>query len=427
MAEIERREKGYRVRWYEAGKRRSRACPDLKSARRVSLEVERQLAERGYANFEPPPDPPSLVLALARWLEACHLSLRPRTVSHYQDAARLLLRYAAGLPSPDTEHLTLDGVPLTAIRENLLPGFHAWLLRAGRAPSTAAKRCGTVRLFWEWATTINDFRPWLPVAPRRLGIKKPPPPAPRAPSWAEADACLAVLTPGTWLHRFAILARYTGGRRSSLLLLTWDDVDMEAETLCVRPEVAKGGRGWTAPLCPPLVAELAGWGIRTGYLVDAPPLEVQAARGDGRGHVDRDLRRAWTRAKVPADRWKGQPSHAFRKCIETGLVAAGARWDAVEAFVGHQLPGTGGAHYVDRERALWDAMVEAAAMIPAIGTAGVFVAPAEQGSGEGTAPPRPHSPNEETPLPPCNADSEDEWRRAMGILQAPHRHRYKRG
>ena len=69
----------------------------------------------------------------------------------------------------------------------------------------------------------------------------------------------------------------------------------------------------------------------------AAACELSAAHTDGGGHADRLLRRAWTRAGAPKERWKGQPTHAFRKVLETELMHAGADWEAIELLVGHKL------------------------------------------------------------------------------------------
>ena len=163
---------------------------------------------------------------------------------------------------------------------------------------------------------------------------------------------------------FALWARYTGLRRSELLLLERGDLHPDG-TLTIRIETTKAEiSGRRIPLAPGLRAELARLPVDGRYLIPAPEKERQAAQGDGRGHVDRSMRRAWTRAGVPADKWAGQPCHAFRKTIQTEGELLGIRREVIDYLLGHQPAGVGARHYLEAERALWPELVAAVSRIP---------------------------------------------------------------
>jgi len=382
MASIRKRGQRYQVRWREGGLEQHRSAPDRATAQALGRRVERQLAVQGYTDLSVPPTCPALHEAIDDWEQVMAARVGPRTLSSYMDATAMLLRYAAGWPDPEPAEGRPDcsGVAVDVLRDDLLEGFYGWLVSSGRSRSTAYKRCGPVRLLWEWCWEHTVFGSWVGRAPRKLGLRRPASPPAVAPTWAEADACVERCD--GWHRQLAILLRYTGMRLSSALLLEWRDVDLEGAVLTVRDAIAKGERGYTVPMSPHLVAELAGWGTREGYIVGAPEAEVRAATGDGRGHAGRDLKRAWARAKVRQEVCIGQPSHAFRKCLETGLVELGGSYNAVEALVGHRLPGTG-RDYVDQAqgRGLWPAMVEAAELVPAVGTGNVERLRARGGAG----------------------------------------------
>lgn len=365
MAWIERRAKGYRVVWRAGdGEKEQRAAPDKRTAEALRRRVEQDIALYGRVTLDDREDvPPALHTRLDAWVGALALTVKPRTAAGYADACTLLLRYLVS-----ERRTPVEALPITALDRDAIVGFQAWLLAGGRSRTTVAKRAQAVRLAWEWLREGPDRR-WLEEAPRRIATRKQRPPRPIAPTWAEADAAVLACRDhdprAAWLYTFAVLARYTGLRRSEILLLEWADVSEDGTTILLRGETTKGETsGRRLPLAPGLVAELARTPRRGRWVVDAPDKERQAAAGDGRGHVDRSMRRAWTRAGVPAEKWRGQPCHAFRKTIQTEVEYAGVRREVVEYLVGHQPAGTGPRHYLDAERALWPELVAAVAKIP---------------------------------------------------------------
>lgn len=167
-----------------------------------------------------------------------------------------------------------------------------------------------------------------------------------APTWAQLDAVIdeattqAARVPSReWVRRAVVLMRGLGWRITQILGLGWQDVDLEAGTIRLRPELGKSQnerRGRTVPLPPWLAAELSTWGRREGVLVGHTPDQRVAS----------DLvRRLWTLTPAPAEIYRGRPDHAFRIGLVSGLARARVDREAVEYYVGH-APGVRG-HYVD--------------------------------------------------------------------------------
>jgi integrase len=162
-----------------------------------------------------------------------------------------------------------------------------------------------------------------------------------------------------WALRVALVARYTGARRTAILQLRWEDLDLDRAKLTLPSEITKGGYGGrVVPLHPALAAEVETWERLGSSVAAAPSLELT-----GRGHVDRTVRRAWARAGVRGAVWQGQPLHVARKTIRSSMAASGVQPDVIDCYLGHAGVGTGGRSYTDRTW-LWAPMVKAVAEIP---------------------------------------------------------------
>lgn len=371
MAWIEpRKAGGYRVVWRvgegREAKREWRNAPDKRTADAVKRRVEQDLASFGRVTIDDVKEtPPALHARLDAWLDSLILTVKPRTATQYGDACALFLNYLV-----ERDQRDVADIPVTALDRDALIGWQAWLLEGGRALTTVGKRAQTLRLAWEFLREGSDKR-WLEEAPRKIATRKRRTAKPIAPTWAETDAvvmaCLDHDPRAPWLFWFAMTARFTGLRRSEIILLEWSDYtnDGEIGTLTLRAETTKGDIGGRRiPLAPGLVAELERIPRVDKYILPVPEGERLAAAGDGRGHVDRSMRRAWTRAGVAPEKWKGQPCHAFRKTIQTEVEYSGTRREVVEYLVGHQPEGTGPRHYLDAERALWPELLAAVKRIP---------------------------------------------------------------
>lgn len=197
-----------------------------------------------------------------------------------------------------------------------------------REVSTRNKYTRTVQQLWQWAWEHDYDVP----RPRTLRLREPPRGITQAPTWPQCDAMIACLEGvNTWAHVLAVICRYTGLRDGQADLLEWRDVDLGKALLTVRPELGKTRaerQGRVIPITRHLATYLAGLGVREGFVV---PLGSRAKRIVRQ----RVLRRAWQRAKVPAEVWQGQPGHAFRKAFLTELEARGVRERDAEYYVGH--------------------------------------------------------------------------------------------
>ncbi len=352
MASIEHRGDRVFVRWREDGVRYNRPCPDTKTAERLKAEIDRAHAlgqrwepetARRLADLEEVAD---------AYVRHCARSKAPRTAQLYGERLDVFRRW---LESTDARRRrwTID-----VLSRELLERFWDHLAstpsRNGRmrTKSTVRKVVFDVETWWKWAYSRDEDFHGVP-RPKRMtdDIERPRPPVAVAPTWEEMDA--AIDCADGWLQRVMVVLRFTGLRDDTQAMqLRWDDVDLDRAELTIRPELGKTAaerRGRTMPISRHLVAELAGWGRRDGWLIESPREHRDGS--ENRCVRGRDLQRAWQRAGVRESVWRKRPGHAFRKGFESGLLGLGAAYPRVEWLVGHTLPGQGDA-YVDPTIAL---------------------------------------------------------------------------
>ena len=253
--------------------------------------------------------------------------LKPNTAIRYASALDLFLRTLG--PGP---------LPPSILTRKLLADFHADLAHNGlhgqdRSNATRRKIVEVVQLAWKWLYDNDESGAEIPP-PRALRMAREPAAPTVAPTWAEMDACIAVLD--GWQHDLATVLRFTGLRVQQAMSLTWDDLDLAEAHLRVRGELGKTPqeqRGRIVPVSRHLVRRVADW-PRHDYLITS-----KRHRGGDRERMARarDMARAWQRAEVRSDVWKQRPHHAFRKGFVSELRRAGADSDAVEFLVGHSL------------------------------------------------------------------------------------------
>lgn len=368
---------GRTVYWYDLeGRQRQRTEASRHLAHQRAVDVAEALA-RGR-DWSPEPvreravEHPALGEVARAFLPDLVTRSAPNTVRSYAralDEWLTWLGHQAGEPSSEALSLSM----LQDYRAHLLhaPGRHG----RARNPRTVQKLVEPVQLFWSWADASGRWEA-LP-RPRELPPLRRVAPMRRAASWWQVDRMLGGLraveayqvarapvgVAPDWTLRLALLARYTGGRRLELLQVRPTDLNLAAGELWLRPETTKGQYGGRViPLHPALAALAAGW--REGpTLVQAPALELT-----GRGHADRNVRRAWERSGASEAVWAGQPLHSMRRTMRTHLVRVGVHRDVVDLLLGHAHQGTGGRVYTDVQ-ALWPAMRRAIHTVPAEGLA----------------------------------------------------------
>lgn len=252
---------------------------------------------------------------------------RPNTVRRYAQVLELWRRWAGDVPADDV----LSHHRLSEYHQHLsAPETGRHLHR--RTAETVRKHVEVLELVWQWAwqrQARGDYH-GIPQ-PDTLGLERQASPRKRAPTWEQMDACIHAAR--GWQRQLYLVLRSTGLRVQQAMDLRWDDLrlDQEVPVLHVRPELGKSKqerRGRWVPIAPVLVAELAGWGVRDGYLIPCRRQDTREARA-------RDADRAWKRAGVDPAVWDGCGHHAFRSGFVTGLKRLGADSEAVEFLVGH--------------------------------------------------------------------------------------------
>ena len=206
-------------------------------------------------------------------------------------------------------------IGLGSLSREVLGGFwdHCHHER-GCAVNTANLRIRSVEQWWRWAFEHDDFGIDTP-RPRTTKLPAREQHATYAPTWAQMDASIEAHTTVHY-RRLCMLLRCTGLRKTQALAVRWEDVDLDAVTLYVRPELGKTKaerRGRLIPIAPVLVEELAGWGRREGLLLPWP--------SDRRVAHNIVLEGAWVRAGVGEHVWRKRTAHAYRKGFVTGLRA----------------------------------------------------------------------------------------------------------
>lgn len=350
MASYEKRDDGWSVRWRDPdGTNRRRQVPDATSRDRLVREIEAAQAEG--RRWEPVARRnPAVVELVGEYLREMRRTWRPNTYESHSVSLSLFVAWV-------DRKIRRKHVGVEVLSKALVGEFWDHCREEREiGVNTANLRARSVEQFWAWCYDHDEHGTVTP-RPRRAKLPGRQQSMTTAPTWEEMDAVIAAHTT-THYRRLCLLLRCTGLRKSQAFGLRWDDVDLAAGTLRVRPELGKTQaerRGRVVPLAPVLVAELAGWGRREGWLLPWPsPLR--------KAH-NITLERAWVRAGVPGEGWRGRTAHAFRKGFVTGLRALGADRDAVEFLVGHSL-GLPGVYTDPRAYSL----VSAVALVPAVGT-----------------------------------------------------------
>lgn len=349
MAHYERRDGGWSVRWRDPdGTNRRRQCPDAGSRDRLVREIEGCQAEG--RRWEP------VARRNPSVAELCDEYLREHkrtwAANTYADRDVSLSIWQAWVEA----RVRRTHIGIETVSRSLLGEYWDHLREQRKnAVSTANLRVQHVEQWWAWCYDHEEHGAVVP-RPRTLAVPAVTRSLVRAPTWAEMDLVIGGFQ-SQRVRRLAVVMRCTGLRISQALGIRWDDLDLTARTLELRPELGKTRserRGRRVPIAPVLADELAGWGVREGPVVDTDT---------DRDHYTAGLRRGWARSGVPEDRWSGRSAHAFRKGFVTGLRLAGADRDAVEYLVGHDL-GLAGV-YTD---AAAYRLTEAVALVPAVAT-----------------------------------------------------------
>jgi len=364
MASVRKRGTRYQVRWRDSeGLERSRTCPDLKTARALKLDVEQAYAVGEDWRPRSRARPSSLSGVFQQYLNEVGRRAEDSTIEQYRIALALYLRHLRaqkprGTLSPDL------------LSEETLASFFTALLATNNKYS-AADSVRHVQRAWKWAFKKNRrFDGSVPLPeeielPRRVTLLRP-----WAPSWSLADAVIQgawAAERAAWYGDLMAVIRYTGLRKKQVMGLRWNDLDLAARRLYIRPDLGKSRqerRGRIVPVSDHLVGMVKGWDRSGGFLVttDSPKRRIDNVT----------LRSRWTAVGVPEEELR-QPTHALRKAFVTELRKAGADLTAIKALIGHRLDLTTDV-YTTAE-ALMPLMEAALRLIPKIGHADPVVVP----------------------------------------------------
>lgn len=366
MANVEKHGRKWAVRWHALdGRHRQRTCPSAAAARVLKLEVEAALAlgrdwspevARGVADLEEE--------VLVRYVEQMSTRLRPRTLARYAENLDVFVRFLR------VRHPRGKLTPGMLTRPTL-EDYYIWLQQAknglhghARQPDTARKIVEVAQLAWRWAEQSERWPGMIP-SPRAIDMVRASPAPVLAPSWVEMDSCIHCLD--GWKRRLAILLRYAGLRVGESMQLRWDDVSLDRATLVIDRSIDKSKRGRIIPISPHLVAEMAAWGTRTGFVI---PYDGVQAR-----HISalaKYFNAAWTEAGVRPEAWEGNSTKAFRKGFKTGMLNLHATADAIDFLQGHKLGEGARSRYIDPWQALH--LEETVRLVPKITEVGTRLA-----------------------------------------------------
>ena len=261
---------------------------------------------------------------LDRWLETAAPTLKARTIESYEQTCRLYVRP------------TLGRVRIDRLAPNRIQRLYTALQKRGlrRAPAKAhavLHRALKLAVLWGWLAENPSERVLRPqYRPQRKKVWTP---------W-ELNAFLT-RTPGHWLYPMWVLGLVTGCRLGELRALAWDDVDLEAGTVCVAKTLERIQGVWS--ITDPKTKS----GIRT---VALPPEGVTALRtqktqqAEWRAQAGDD----WREWGLVFTQWTGEPLHGAtvahglkRECQRLGitpLTPHGLRHLHASLLLGEGLP-----------------------------------------------------------------------------------------
>lgn len=339
----------------------------------------------------------------ARYIAALKLKAVPR---HALDTAAKLTRFAKESGIVYVRDVTAEKIEgfLRKLSESPML-TEAGKEEGARAPTsrTVNHHLTAIKALFAWAvrSRLLPFNPAKDVAPLKLTVRRR---VRRALSPAECTALLqaalrgpierarervAKVTEGRGNVTAKAEARYklegernalaylifltTGIRFNELRQLTWGDVDLDAETLTIRGETAKGDATGKAradavqPLPVPTVAALRAWRVRCGaFDLAAPVLKLPA---DFSRTLTKDLGLARVKARdgtlAPIAKRDGAGRvvdlHALRHTYGTMLARSGADPKTVQDLMRHSSVGLTFGVYVHADGAR---NREAAAALP---------------------------------------------------------------
>lgn len=209
------------------------------------------------------------------------------------------------------------------------------IARSDKAAATISKQLSAIRSYCRWCLSVGlrgDDPTLNLVWPRK---RKKLPRALKSDELATLESILDRTPPvldkrkrRIWLRnkRIVLIMLYTGVRRTEAAHIVWEDIDLEAATLIVGEDAAKGGNERIVSLHPRVVKELK-------------TTPVSKRRGAVAGHPDGRCLSHKTIGHV-FDRWlRGAgldiSAHKLRHTCATLMLKHGANIHEIQRLLGH--------------------------------------------------------------------------------------------
>lgn len=350
----------YRAIWTEAGRggkkrQRSKNFPTAREAKTHAAKMEQEVENRGVGD----PDKHTLESYLKRWISTLEYrgEHSPTTIAGYRRHIGLVSRHIGHIPLERVSPADLDQLYATLLREGGTARKPNKDGSKGTRPLTArtvlhVHRCLNVAL--------DRARKWKLISENPVKDAEAPSPLKsrvKAFGKEQVEALLAAAErdPETYLLTALFLA--CGLRRSEVLGLAWDAVDLDRGTLEIRRVVvavdhkpimrerAKTECSYRTVAMPAALVDLLReqkvrvhklalkWG--KGYCRE-PMLVFPGLAGEPGKPMSLTLRmrQVMRRAKVVGL----SPCHAWRHTSATSLLHAGENVKTVQARLGHSTP-----------------------------------------------------------------------------------------
>ncbi|MCE9560839.1 MAG: site-specific integrase [Planctomycetes bacterium] len=288
-----------------------------KEARRKALQIEVKLAA---GQWNPAPEAATVPQAVAAYLDFLRAEERsPKTLSKYTKVFERVAELGT-----ERKVKNLLGIDLAFI-----DAYRRKRTDDGVAPKTKYTETVIVRQLVLFALSRN----MLATDPLRgLKMKKPKPTT--QPCWTpEQLTAILANAPVTVKSAFTLLAE-TGMRFGELAWLTWEDVDVEANVLRIRPKEGwkpKSGDCRAIPISPVVQEILDALPRRWRWVVTMPPSATHPT--SGRQWTERRLLSALKQVLRGLD-FPGK-LHTFRHAFISNALLKGTAVAVVREWVGH--------------------------------------------------------------------------------------------
>lgn len=324
---------------------------------------------------DPPKRPPTDAVRLARAWEdkelACRVGLEttpPRLVPLAGFLENYLVLAAAG-QTPGSMRTVRRVVreftrwcrerKVTTLPQVTAEVCRHYLAERAKAVAHATVKTERAALSPAWSQAFQDGRvkenPW-----RRVPVPgKPRQEHPHFWTPEEVDRLAAACKP--WLADIVIVGAYSGLRITSLLGLTWGDVDFARGVIRVRASESKSGRTYEAPMLGP-ARDVLERKRKSPWTPRGNPLVFPGIRAGKRMHRDLTFKRIAKAVKRAEIKDFGRYNHATRHTFATMCIHKGVPLAIVSRWLGHSSINTTQiyVHQDTRESRRWAEFFSAA-------------------------------------------------------------------